>query len=595
MKIFGIIGWKNSGKTGLMERLVSEITARGYSVSTLKHAHHSFDVDQEGKDSFRHREAGAREVLLSSRNRWALMHELRGVAEPTLAELLERVSPCDLLLVEGFKNENHAKLEANLAVTGQPLIAPNDRYIRAVASDQSFEELSVPVFDINNTNSVADFVLHECGLVSEIEPLAANLNSDSPELANDCFALPEGVDWVPVDDALSLLRENLSTVVGCDEVLATDAQMRVLASDHTAKRSNPPAANSAIDGYGFANSSTGDGPQVMPLLEGRSAAGEPYGAEVPNGYALRILTGALLPRGVDTVVMQEDVKCADGQVSFNGPVKAGLNTRRAGEDVTAGQVALSAGHCLRAPDLALLTGLGIANVSVHSRLRVGVLSTGDEIVAADGGKAKNHQTYDANRPMLLSLAERWGYAPVDLGHVIDDRAKLAARLNDAVKNVDVILTSGGASAGEEDHVSALLKEQGTLHAWRIALKPGRPLALAVWQGVPVFGLPGNPVAALVCALIFARPSLSVLSGAGWRAPQGFMVPAAFEKTKKPGRREYLRARMNADGHVEVFPSEGSGRISGLSWAQGLVELGDEAQTVKQGDLVRFLPYASFGI
>ena len=183
--------------------------------------------------------------------------------------------------------------------------------------------------------------------------------------------------------------------------------------------------------------------------------------------------------------------------------------------------------------------------------------------------------------MLLAMAERWGFAPVDLGRVGDDRAQLRGKLDQAAGQVDVILTSGGASAGDEDHVSAVLREAGAMQSWRIALKPGRPLALAMWAGVPVFGLPGNPVAAMVCALVFARPAMGLMAGMDWAAPQGFDLPAAFVKRKKPGRREYLRARVR-NGQVEVFKSEGSGRVSGLSWAEGLVELGEEEQTITPG-------------
>ena len=171
---------------------------------------------------------------------------------------------------------------------------------------------------------------------------------------------------------------------------------------------------------------------------------------------------------------------------------------------------------------------------------------------------------------------------------------LRARLDDAAGRADVLLTSGGASAGDEDHMSALLREAGAMQLWRIAVKPGRPLALGTWHGVPVFGLPGNPVAALVCALIFARPAVALLAGGDWQAPQGFEVPAGFAKRKKPGRREYLRARMR-EGRAEVFTSEGSGRISGLSWAEGLVELPDGAAEIAVGDPVRFLPFGSFGM
>jgi len=181
---------------------------------------------------------------------------------------------------------------------------------------------------------------------------------------------------------------------------------------------------------------------------------------------------------------------------------------------------------------------------------------------------------------------------VDMGREPDDRDALRQRLHQATEKADLILTSGGASAGDEDHVSALLNEAGAMAEWRIAVKPGRPLALGLWNGTPVFGLPGNPVAAMVCTLIFARPAMSLLSGGKWQDPQGFDLPAAFEKMKKPGRREYLRARVR-DGKAEVFKSEGSGRISGLSWAEGLVELPDGAAHITLGTPVRYIPFSSF--
>ena len=288
---------------------------------------------------------------------------------------------------------------------------------------------------------------------------------------------------------------------------------------------------------------------------------------------------------------------AGGRVAFRGPLKPGANTRRAGEDVEAGAALLGPGRRLRPQDLALLAATGVAELALHRPLRVGVLSTGDEIAepAAGGPPAGPERTYDANRPMLLGLAARWGHAPVDLGHVGDDRGALRARLDMAARSADVILTSGGASAGDEDHVSALLRAEGAIETWRIAVKPGRPLALGLWRGVPVFGLPGNPVAAFVCALVFARPAMGVLAGEGWLEAPGHTVPAGFAKSKKPGRREYLRARLDAGGRAEVFASEGSGRISGLTWSEGLVEIGDGAREIRPGDPVRYLPYAAFGL
>lgn len=413
-----------------------------------------------------------------------------------------------------------------------------------------------------------------------------------PALTNDCFALPAGVDWTPVDTALAHLKSALGPVVGMSQVPVLEAGGRVLAEAAHALRSNPPAANSAVDGYGFAGAAP-DGAQAMPLVSGRAAAGVPFAGHVPAGHAVRILTGASVPTGVDTVVLEEDTRTEAGMLAFHGPVRQGANTRKAGEDVTAGTAILPRGRCLTSADLALLSAVGLGEVSVFDRIRVGVLSTGDELVEP-GDTAHSGQIFDANRPMLLDLVRGWGAEPVDLGRCPDDRGRLKAVLDHGARQVDVILTSGGASAGDEDHVSALLRATGSLNLWRIAVKPGRPLALGLWEGVPVFGLPGNPVAALICALIFARPAIGAMAGAGWQDPQGFDLPAAFEKRKKPGRREYLRARVR-EGRVEVFASEGSGRISGLSWADGLVELPDGALHVRPGDPVRYLPFAAFGL
>lgn len=413
-----------------------------------------------------------------------------------------------------------------------------------------------------------------------------------PPLRNDCFALPAGIDWTPVDAALDMLRQRLDLVVGRESLPLSQALGRVLAEDVIAKRANPPLPNTAVDGYGFAGA-VAEGAHVMPLVAGRAAAGLAYEGVVPAGHAIRILTGAALPTGVETVILEEDVTLEAGEIAFHGPLKRGANTRKAGEDVAAGDVILQAGRVFTPADLALAAASGIAEFEVYLPLRVGVLSTGDELREV-GQAAAPGQIYDANRPMLLALLGQMGFAAVDLGRVSDDRDALRQRLNASVSEVDVILTSGGASAGDEDHVSALLRESGALQEWRIALKPGRPLALAMWQGVPIFGLPGNPVAALVCTLIFARPAMGLMAGASWQEPQGFDLPAGFAKRKKPGRREYLRARVRG-GQVEVFKSEGSGRISGLSWAEGLVELGDGAAEIKPGDPVRFIPYGSFNL
>lgn len=411
-------------------------------------------------------------------------------------------------------------------------------------------------------------------------------------LANDCFALPPGIDWTPVDVALEDLRSRLGPVVGLAQTPLTEALGRIVARNVTARRAHPPLPNTAVDGYGFAGG-RGPGAHRLPLIAAQAAAGARLEEAVQDGDAVRILTGAALPDGVDTVVLQEDVEIEDGAVCFTGPIKAGANTRAAGEDKKANDIVAARGRRITPADLALMSAVGVATLETFAPLKVGILSTGDELVEA-GQSAAPGQIFDANRPMLMGLITGLGHSAVDLGRVGDDRDALRARLEDAAAQVDVIFTSGGASAGDADHVSGLLNEAGSMALWRIAIKPGRPLALGMWNGTPVFGLPGNPVAAMVCTLVFGAPALAQMAGASWSAPQGFDLPAAFEKRKKPGRREFLRARMRA-GQVEIFASEGSGRISGLSWAEGLVELPDAALHVRPGDRVRYIPWSGFGI
>ena len=412
-----------------------------------------------------------------------------------------------------------------------------------------------------------------------------------PRLSNSCFALPPGVHWTPVEAALTSLRDRLRPVTSVSCVSLSDAAGRVAATDTVAQRSNPPLPNTAVDGYGFAGGREA-GVHHLPMSGDRAAAGDAPGA-LPEGQAVRVLTGAALPAGVDTVVLQEDVTLNDGILSFRGPIKAGANTRQAGEDVQAGNLVARKGQRIGPAEIALLAATGVTALEVHAPLRVALVSTGAELVEP-GDTARDGQIFDANRPMLTQMIRAFGHQPVDLGIVPDDRRLLAERLDRAAAQADVIVTSGGASAGDEDHVSALLTQAGNMALWRIAIKPGRPLALGMWKGVPVFGLPGNPVAAMVCTLIFARPAMALLAGADWPVPQGFDVPAAFTKRKKPGRSEYLRARIR-DGSAEVFASEGSGRISGLSWAEGLVELPHDAAEITLGTPVRYIPFSSFGL
>ncbi|MGF1659305.1 MAG: molybdopterin-binding protein [Rubrimonas sp.] len=424
---------------------------------------------------------------------------------------------------------------------------------------------------------------------------AARPAPEAPPMRDDCFALPPGVHWTPVAEALAHLRGAMRRVVDPETLPLAQADGRFLAEAPRARRAHPPAPNSAVDGYALAHAALGDAPEArLKLMAGRSAAGAPYDGAVPPGTALRILTGALIPKGADCVAMDEDVGLGDGEIALRRGLKAGANIRPAGENLALGAPAAPTGRRLGPADLAQIAAGGVGEVRAWRRLRVGVLSTGDEL-ADPGVDAAIGAVFDSNRPMLLALLARLGFAPVDLGAAPDDAEAVRAALGAGAAACDALLTSGGASAGDEDHMSRLLRESGALSVWRIAMKPGRPLAMGVWSGKPVFGLPGNPVAAFVCALIFARPALSVMAGGDWPEPRPLLLPAAFAKRKKAGRTEYLRARLNDAGAVEVFHSEGSGLIGGLSWSDGLVELGDLAVEIAPGDPVAFLPYAAFGL
>ncbi len=407
-----------------------------------------------------------------------------------------------------------------------------------------------------------------------------------------CSALPAGVDWTPVDVALARLRGRLGPVTEAEAVALWAAQGRVLAEPVLALRDSPPAANAAVDGYAYAWS--GAGAVDLALADGRAAAGHVWTGRLAPGTALRILTGAEIPEGADSVALEEACVVEGGRLRFTAPGRAGENRRPAGEDARAGETVLEAGRRLGPGEIARAASVGMGRLTVRRRLRVALLSTGDEL-ALPGEDPARAGVFDANRPMLSACLAGFGHETLDLGLARDAEGAVRRALDLGAETADAILTTGGASAGDEDHLSRLLNAEGQMETWRVAMKPGRPLAIGAWRGVPVFALPGNPVAAFVCALVFARPALGVLAGAVWAEPRGVALPAGFAKRKKAGRREYLRARIDAEGRAEVYPSEGSGLVGGLAWASGLVELPDRALEITPGDPVRYLPFSEFGI
>lgn len=413
------------------------------------------------------------------------------------------------------------------------------------------------------------------------------------QLSDDCFAF--GGPMMSVDEAVATIASRVQAVQDVEAISLTGADGRVLAEAIVAPLPLPPFTNSAVDGYAVRSSDLSlAGQQPFPVVA-RVAAGAVAREPIKPVQAVRIFTGAPMPEGADTVFMQEDVRVEDGRVALPPGLKAGANVRLTGEDISAGVSALPSGKRLRPQDVALIAAFGLTQINVRRRIRVAVFSTGNELVAP-GAARQASQLFDSNRYMLMAMLGRLGCEVSDLGILADDRASLAQALRHASIGHDLILTSGGVSTGEEDHVKAAVEMVGSLVLWRMAIKPGRPVAMGVIEGTPFIGLPGNPVASFVTFTYVVRPTVLALLGALQDIPMPTPVRAAFAYKKKLARREYVRANIGRaiDGALEAvkFPREGAGLLSSLVETDGLVELGEAISEVQPGDVVNFLNYAS---
>jgi molybdopterin molybdotransferase len=414
------------------------------------------------------------------------------------------------------------------------------------------------------------------------------------QLSDDCFAF--GGPMMPVDEAVAIIAARVTAVQDIETVPLGDADGRILASDIAASLPLPPFTNSAVDGYAVRGGDLPQREETAFAVTGRVQAGASASEAIRPGHAVRIFTGAPMPVGADTVFMQEDVRLdADGRVVLPAGLKPGANVRPAGEDIAAGTSALTAGRRLRPQDIALAAAFGLTDVEVRRRIRVAVFSTGNELVSP-GSLRGAAQLFDSNRFMLMAMLKRLGCEVSDLGIVSDDRASLADGLKRVAGTHDLILTTGGVSTGEEDHVKASVESVGTLVLWRMAIKPGRPVAMGIIGGTPFIGLPGNPVASFVTFVHVVRPTVLALAGAMQQHPIPMPVRAAFSYKKKIARREYVRVhlRESEDGVLEAvkFPREGAGLLSSLVNTDGLVELGEAITQVEPGQTVGFLSYAS---
>lgn len=408
-----------------------------------------------------------------------------------------------------------------------------------------------------------------------------------------------------VAQALEHLLQEVSAVTESETLPLLEAGGRVLALPETAKISVPPMDNTQMDGYAVRAADCSSGSALLPLSQ-RIPAGcvpEPLTA----GTAARIFTGAAIPPGADAVVMQEQCRFIPaedgglGQVQILHQVQSGEWIRRVGEDIHAGQEILATGTCLRAQDLGLAASVGIAQLQVKRKVKVALFFTGDELTMP-GEALRPGAIYNSNRFFLQQLVRNLGCEVSDFGIVPDSLAATRATLRAAAQEHDVIITSGGVSVGEEDHVRPALEAEGELKMWQIAMKPGKPLAFGRVRRTPdsdkdcawFLGLPGNPVSSFVTFLLFVRPFILKLQGRRDYSVRSLQMRADFNLAKADARNEFLRVKLNAQGGLDLFPHQGSAVLSSLVWADGLVD-NPPGNVIKAGDMVRFLALDGFGL
>jgi molybdopterin molybdotransferase len=413
------------------------------------------------------------------------------------------------------------------------------------------------------------------------------------QLTDDCFAFSGPL--LPIAEMERLIAERVVPLAETEDVPLRAAPGRVAAADVVAAIDLPPFDNSAVDGYAVRHADLAASHETRLIIAARVTAGSAAARPIVAGQAIRIFTGAPMPAGADTVFMQEDCRVEGDTVIVPAGLARGANRRLAGEDVRQQSVVLPAGRRLSAQDVALAAALGCTTVPVRRRVRVALFSTGDEVVEPGATRAST-AIFDANRYLLSALLERLGADVTDLGILADEPQALARAVKAAAGKHDLVLTSGGVSTGEADHVRTAVEAVGNLVFWRVAIKPGRPVAMGVIGGAAFVGLPGNPAAVYVTFARVVKPLFLRLAGASPQPSVALPVRAAFAYRKKKGRREYVRVALRTapDGTIEAVKhaQDGAGVITSLTETDGLVELSEDATTVEAGSTVGFLSYAA---
>ncbi|EIJ0965677.1 bifunctional molybdopterin-guanine dinucleotide biosynthesis adaptor protein MobB/molybdopterin molybdotransferase MoeA [Vibrio parahaemolyticus] len=579
--ILGFAAYSGTGKTTLLEALLPKLTEAGLRIGMLKHAHHNFDVDKPGKDSYRLRKAGASQMLIASRNRYALMTETPE-AEAEFEYLLTRFDEdmLDVVLVEGCKNIAFPKIELHREEVGKPWLYPNDENIIAIASDGGELDSELPQMNINDLEAIAQFV------IQYVQEAKAPKNKEKEAACCDTLS-PAFLSVVQGQEKILSLVNTVSEIEACK---IENAYGRVLAEHIVSPVNVPQYTNSAMDGYAIRSDDVDrDSYQVVAEV----MAGHAYDQPLEVGQAVKIMTGAPTPRNGDTVVMREQAIQEGDKVTFNGAnIKAGQNVRQAGEDLAIGSDVFTAGTRLASPEMGMIASLGFGEANVFRKLKVAVFSTGDE-VQAPGTEQKANSIYDSNRFTIMGMLEKLGCEILDFGILEDNEQLMIEALENASAQADVVMTSGGVSVGDADYIKLALDKLGQIDFWRINMRPGRPLAFGQINNKPFFGLPGNPVAVMVSFINFVEPALRKMQGEqGWK-PLKVNAIATENLRSRQGRTEFSRGVYELDDTgrltVRTTGKQGSGILRSMSEANCLIEISPAIDTVKAGESVTIIP------
>ena len=411
------------------------------------------------------------------------------------------------------------------------------------------------------------------------------------QLSNDCFKHNE--KRISLEKAVAILEKRIKCIKKTQKIKLDQALGRILSKDIVSKLNVPPFNNTAVDGYAFKYSHLNKKKETALKLAGRITAGQNFNKKIKTGEIARIFTGAKVPEGADTVIMQEDCYTTDNQIVLKPGIFKGANIRKKGEDIRYGKKIISKGSKLKAQDIALIASVGIKEIGVFEKLTVGIFTTGNELYEP-GTKTSNSGIYDSNRYCLKNLLETINCSVKDYGIKKDNEKLIKNTLKKISKECDLIITTGGMSVGEEDYVRKVLEKNGSLNFWNIAIKPGRPVALGNIFKKPFIGLPGNPVSVMITFLKIALPTINKLSGFLSPKEKNFIVIADFNFKKKSGRKEFLRVKIskNLNGQIKIknYPNTGSGVFTSMVETDGLKELPDKLTYLKKGTKIKFVPY-----